>query len=288
MKTFKTISELRDELNLLKREGKTVGLVPTMGYLHEGHLSLMKKARQENDIVVISIFVNPTQFGKGEDYDSYPQDLEKDSRLVEAVGVDFIFAPSVGEMYPDGYSTFVDVEGSMTNQLCGKHRPGHFKGVATVVSKLFHIVGPDRAYFGQKDAQQVSVIEQMVKDMNFPIQIVACPTVREESGLAMSSRNAYLSPKEKEAAGILSASLNMAEKLIGKGERDAEKVKKTMAEWIGTVEEAKIEYVEIVSAKTLQCLETIKEEVLIALAVKFGNTRLIDNIRLRVIDDKPH
>jgi pantoate--beta-alanine ligase len=280
MRTFFTISELRDELKQIRKEGKTIGFVPTMGYLHEGHLSLLKRAKAENDVIIISIFVNPTQFGRGEDFDSYPNDLERDSILVESVGADIIFAPLVREMYPNGYSTFVDVEGTITQGLCGRQRPGHFKGVATIVSKLFNIIDPDAAYFGQKDAQQVCAIEQMVKDMNFPVRIVTCPTVREANGLALSSRNAYLNQKEREEASVLSKSLQEAKRMVCLGERDATNLKRVMTNLINTAEDARIEYIEIVNAKTLQSMETVKEEILIALAVCFGKTRLIDNIRL--------
>lgn len=282
MKVCKTVRQIKIEINKAIRAGKSVGFVPTMGYLHDGHLSLIKRARKENDIVVVSIFVNPTQFGEGEDLESYPRDLDRDCRLVEKEGTDFVFAPSAEEMYPHGYMSYVDVEGNITKQLCGKSRVGHFKGVATVVSKLFNIVTPNKAYFGQKDAQQVAVLEQMVRDLNFNIEIVPCPIVREADGLALSSRNTYLSQKERQDALILSKSLIEAEEMIKNGERDAAKIKNFIINNIKTVEYADIDYVEIVNAKTLEDLDQIQGDVLIALAVKIGKPRLIDNIRLEV------
>ena len=282
MKIMYKITEVRAVLDEARRGGKTIGLVPTMGYLHEGHLSLLRRAKQENEVVVISVFVNPAQFGKNEDYDSYPTDLKRDSSLAESAGADILFAPSAQEMYPAGYATFVEVEGSLTQELCGKQRQGHFKGVATVVSKLFHIVGPDRAYFGQKDAQQAAVIKQMVRDMNFPVEIVVCPTVRENDGLAMSSRNARLSETERKKASVLSECLDQAKKMIRSGERDADTVIRRISEMLRRTEGMHIEYVEIVSGETLKKLEIIQGEVLIALAVTLGRTRLIDNIRMNL------
>ncbi|EOD00444.1 pantoate--beta-alanine ligase [Caldisalinibacter kiritimatiensis] len=282
MKIINSMLNIRNEIKIFKMQGKSIGLVPTMGYLHEGHLSLMRKAREENDIVVISIFVNPTQFGEDEDLDTYPRDLERDSKLAKEVGVDIVFTPSVEEMYPKGYTTYVEVEGEITNKLCGKSRVGHFKGVTTIVSKLFNIVTPDRAYFGQKDAQQVAVIQKMVRDLNFDIEIIPCPIVREDDGLALSSRNTYLSSSERNDAKVISQSLFKAEQMIKNGERDVEKIRQFIINKIDLVETSEIDYVEIVNAETLRDINEIKGDVLIALAVKIGKTRLIDNIRLEV------
>ncbi|RKD21577.1 pantoate--beta-alanine ligase [Caminicella sporogenes DSM 14501] len=282
MKIIHTIKEIREEVKAARRSGKSIGFVPTMGFLHEGHLSLIKKAREENDFVVVSIFVNPTQFGPEEDLESYPRDLERDSRLSEEAGADVIFNPTAEEMYPEGYSTYVEIEGELTKKLCGISRPGHFKGVTTVVSKLFNIVTPDRAYFGQKDAQQVAVIEQMVRDLNFDVKIVPCPIVREKDGLAMSSRNTYLSKEERKAALILSKTLFKAEEMIKNGERNSTKIRDFIINNIKSEPLANIDYVEIVDAKSLKYLNEIKGDVLIALAVKFGRARLLDNIRLEV------
>ncbi len=259
-----------------KKEGKTVGLVPTMGYFHEGHLSLMRRARQQNDIVVVSIYVNPLQFGPKEDYKEYPRDLDRDKALAEGVGVDVIFAPSDEEMYFKDHSVFVD-EVSMTDVLCGKSRPGHFRGVLTVVAKLFNIVLPDRAYFGMKDYQQLKIIERMVRDLNFPVEIVPCPIVREEDGLAMSSRNIYLTPEERKSALSLSRSLKMAKELIEKEGIDADKIKKMIVEEIKKYPYTKIDYVEIVDADSLKPLTKESKKALIALAVFVGKARLIDN-----------
>ncbi|KXG76467.1 pantoate--beta-alanine ligase [Thermotalea metallivorans] len=282
MKIIETIAKVREAVSEARRGGKKIGFVPTMGYLHEGHLSLIKRAKEENEFVVVSIFVNPTQFGTGEDYETYPRDLARDSQLAERAGADVIFHPSVQEMYPQGYKTYVEVEGGITSRLCGASRPGHFRGVATVVTKLFHIVKPDRAYFGQKDAQQVAVIQQMVKDLNMDLEIIPCPIVREMDGLAMSSRNTYLNEEERKAALVLSRSLFGAQEMIRKGERDVQKVKEWMIDFIKDEPKASIDYVEIVDAFTLEAIEEIQGDVLIALAVKIGRTRLIDNIRLEV------
>jgi len=282
MKILNTIKDVREEIKEARRNGKSIGFVPTMGYLHEGHLSLIKRARQENDLVVVSIFVNPTQFGEGEDFETYPRNLERDSDLVKAVGADIVFSPSVEEVYPTGCSTYVNIEGGITNRLCGASRPGHFKGVTTIVTKLFNIVTPDRAYFGQKDAQQVAVIEQMVRDLCFDIEIIPCPIVREEDGLAMSSRNTYLNDDERRAATVLSKTLLKAEEMIKKGERSASKISKLIIDKIEKEPLSQIDYVEIVNDKTLEAIDYVKGDVLIALAVKIGKTRLIDNLRLEV------
>lgn len=282
MEVVKNPRALTQTLKALKKEGKSVGLVPTMGYLHEGHLSLVREARRNNDIVVVSIFVNPTQFGPNEDLASYPRDFERDSALLDHEGVDFIFAPEAEDMYPAGYATYVDVEGELTGRLCGASRPGHFRGVATVVSKLFNIVAPDRAYFGIKDAQQVAVIRRMALDLNFDLEIVACPIVREADGLALSSRNVYLSEAERVDALVLSQSLFMAKDLIEAGERSAEAVRRAIADRIGAVSSAVIDYIEIVDAMTLAPVDVLSGKILIALAVKVGKPRLIDNLQIEV------
>lgn len=282
MKIVYTIDTLKTELNALRKGHKTVGFVPTMGFLHEGHLSLVQNARAENDVVVVSIFVNPTQFGPGEDFESYPRDLERDSALVAAAGCDLVFAPSPEEMYPQPYSTYVDVHGGLTDKLCGASRPGHFRGVATVVTKLFNLVKPNRAYFGQKDAQQVAVIEQMVRDMNQSVTIVPCPIVREADGLALSSRNTYLDETQRKEALVLSQSLLWAKDAIDKGQRDAKTLIEGMVAIIETAPSAVIDYVSIVSAKTLEAVETLEGDILMAVAVKVGKPRLIDNMRLEV------
>ncbi|AEV68719.1 pantoate--beta-alanine ligase [Acetivibrio clariflavus] len=281
MKLVNKISDLKIIIKSNKSMGKTIGFVPTMGYLHEGHLSLARRSVQENDFTVMSIFVNPTQFGPNEDFERYPRDLERDLAMAESVGVDVVFAPSVEEMYPDGYKTYVNVE-DITGVLCGRSRPGHFRGVTTVVNKLFNIVEPDKAYFGQKDAQQVVVVKKMVRDLNMNLEVVACPIVREPDGLAMSSRNTYLSSEERKAALILSKSLFEAEELIKQGERSGKKIAEYIEGRIKTEKLAEIDYVEVVSADSLEKLEELKGNVLIALAVKFGKTRLIDNVIVEV------
>jgi pantoate--beta-alanine ligase len=276
MKIVETIKEVREQVKLWHREGLSVGFVPTMGYLHEGHKSLMERAVAENDKVVVSIFVNPMQFGPGEDLESYPRDMERDSAVCEKAGVDLIFHPEPSQMYHDDFSSFVDMN-TLTGGLCGKTRPIHFRGVCTVVAKLFHIVTPDRAYFGQKDAQQLAVIRHMVSDLNFDIQVVGCPIIREEDGLAKSSRNTYLSPEERQAALVLSRSLRLGEKMIDEGEKDARKVTDAIRREIEAEPMAKIDYVELVDWNTLEPVEKIQGEVLTAIAVYIGKTRLIDN-----------
>jgi pantoate--beta-alanine ligase len=282
MKTVESKEVLRRAVSEARRSGQTIGLVPTMGFLHQGHLSLIRRARKENDLVVVSIFVNPTQFGPDEDLDTYPRDIEGDTALMVDAQVDLVFLPGAEELYPEGYATYVEVQGAMTDKLCGRSRPGHFRGVTTIVSKLFHLVTPHRAYFGQKDAQQVAVIGQMARDMDFDIEIVACPTVREADGLALSSRNAYLSPRHRKDAVVLSASLFEAEKLVAGGEHRAAAVIRQISARIGSVPDAAIDYIAVVNAETLADLETLTGEVLIAVAVKLGGTRLIDNIRVTV------
>jgi pantoate--beta-alanine ligase len=253
-----------------------------MGYLHDGHLSLVRAAKAACDLVVASIFVNPTQFGEGEDLEAYPRDLKGDQDKLISENVDILFYPTVEEMYPSGYSTYVEVESDMTGVLCGASRPGHFKGVTTVVAKLFNMVNPDKAFFGLKDAQQVSVIERMVLDLNMDIEIVPCPIHREEDGLAMSSRNTYLNTKERQDALVLSQSLYEAQDKIRAGERNSQKIIDGIVDKIQTVDYAVIDYVEIVDALNLNKIETLEGEILIAIAVKVGRPRLIDNIRLEV------
>ncbi|HAS73186.1 MAG TPA: pantoate--beta-alanine ligase [Clostridiales bacterium UBA8960] len=281
MKTVNTVAEARAAIKAQRALGKTIGFVPTMGFLHVGHLSLMEAAKERTDFVVVSIFVNPTQFGPNEDLASYPRDLNRDQKMCESVGVDLIFAPSVEEMYPAGYSTYVDCEGDITAQLCGASRPTHFKGVTSVVAKLFNIVAPDVAFFGQKDAQQVAVIEKMVRDMNFNLEIVPCPIVREADGLAMSSRNTYLNEVERKEALVLSQALNLAKEKIDQGERSTSVLIEMMTEKINQSPVSTIDYVSIVDSSTLAPIETLNDDFLVALAVKIGKTRLIDNFRQR-------
>lgn len=276
MQIIKTIGELRPILKEFRRQGLSVGLVPTMGYLHEGHKSLVVKAVSENDRVIVSDFVNPTQFGVNEDLSSYPRDIERDAALCEQAGATLIFHPEPEEMYFPDSCTFVDMD-RLTKGLCGKTRPTHFRGVCTVVSKLFHIVMPDRAYFGQKDAQQLAVIRRMVRDLNFDITIVGCPIVREDDGLAMSSRNTYLSPEERKAALILHRSLQLGEEMMKAGERDALKIRTAIQANMETETLARVDYVEIVDADSLEQVTWIEKPVLVATAVYIGNTRLIDN-----------
>lgn len=279
MKVVGTIKEVRELVKEWKRNGETVGFVPTMGYLHEGHGSLITKARENNDKVVVSIFVNPMQFGPTEDLDSYPRDLEKDSKFCESLGADLIFHPEPEEMYHDDFSSYVDMS-VLTEELCGLSRPVHFRGVCTVVTKLFNIVQPDNAYFGQKDAQQLAIIKHMVQDLNMDINVVGCPIVREEDGLAKSSRNTYLSPEERKAALILSKTVKLAKELIDAGEKDADVVVAKMKENIETEPMAKIDYVKAVNGLTMQQQKEIKAPMLIAMAVYIGKTRLIDNMIL--------
>ena len=275
MKIVKTIDEVREIVRGWRKEGLTVGLVPTMGYLHEGHKSLIVRAAAENDRVVVSDFVNPTQFGPNEDFESYPRDIEADARLCDEAGASIIFNPEAEEMYCEPLC-FVDMD-KITKVLCGKTRPIHFKGVCTVVSKLFNIVVPDRAYFGQKDAQQLCVIKKMVKDLNFGIEIVGCPIIREEDGLAKSSRNTYLSTEERQAALCLSRSLKLGKELIDGGEKDAEKVVEAIKAEINKEPLARIDYVEMVDLNNLEAIKEVKAPLLTAMAVYIGKTRLIDN-----------
>ena len=284
MKLIHTVAELRGEIAIAKSLGKSIGLVPTMGALHEGHASLIKAANQENNLVVVSVFVNPTQFAPNEDLDAYPRTLEADCILAEKVGADIVFAPTPQEMYPSANDTWVEVTGDVTKVLCGRSRPIHFRGVTTVVAKLFNLTQPDRAYFGQKDAQQVEVLKRMVKDLFFPLQLRIIPIVRETDGLAKSSRNTYLSTEEHNAALILSKSLKMAQEMFAKGERSSTKIVNAVTEFIKTEPMSNIDYVEIYSLPELQAVaEPMTGSNLLAVAVKFGTTRLIDNI---VLEDK--
>lgn len=276
---IETIETLREELKpIINKE--TIGLVPTMGYLHQGHISLIKKARSENDIVVLSIFVNPTQFSPNEDLETYPRDLDKDIKAAYDNGVDYIFTPSAEEMYGKDYSTYVNIEGDITKKLCGKTRPSHFKGVTTIISKLFNIVQPNNAYFGLKDAQQFSVIKKLVKDLNFDVNIVPCPIVRDEDGLALSSRNIYLNEIERKQALVLHQSLNDAKTMYLNGNNNPSELKNYIINKINSKDLASIDYVEIVDLETLEDVDKIDRQSLVALAVKFGNTRLLDNIIL--------
>ena len=287
MKAVDTISRITTLVKMLKKEGKSVGFVPTMGYLHEGHLSLVRGAKKHTDVVVMSIFVNPLQFGPNEDFNKYPRDIKRDEGMAESAGADIIFYPSVKDMYPEGYSTYVNVEG-LTDILCGKSRPGHFRGVTTVVAKLFGIVKPDIAYFGQKDAQQAIVIKKMVDDLNMGIEIKVMPTVRNSDDIAMSSRNTYLTDKERFDARVLYKSLKKAESMILGGERSAKVLIKAMQEMIKGVPCVRIDYISIVDTKNLKDVSMIEGEVLIALAVLIGNTRLIDNIIINPVNAKKY
>lgn len=279
MKVVTTVKEVRELVKGWKKEGQSVGFVPTMGYLHEGHGSLISAARKGNDKVVVSIFVNPMQFGPTEDLESYPRDLEKDSAYCESLGADLIFHPEASEMYTDGFSSFVDMS-VLTEELCGLSRPVHFRGVCTVVNKLFNIVQPDRAYFGQKDAQQLAVIKHMVEDLNMDVTVIGCPIVREEDGLAKSSRNTYLSQEERKAALVLSKTIFMGQKLVEEGMTDAKKLVALMKENIEKEPLAKIDYVKAVDGLTMQQVDTLKSPGLVAMAVYIGKTRLIDNFMI--------
>lgn len=279
IKISATAADTRAQVKEWKKQGLTVGLVPTMGYLHEGHQSLIRRAVEENDRVVVSVFVNPIQFAPNEDLATYPRDLEKDTALCDSTGASLIFHPTPEEMYPDGFSTHIVMEG-LTKELCGKTRPTHFGGVCTVVSKLFNIVNPDKAYFGQKDAQQLAIIKRMVQDLNFDIEIVGCPIVREADGLAKSSRNTYLDTEERKAALILNQSIELGKKMIEDGERSSLAVIKAMTDKINTEPLAKIDYVNVVNALSIEPVDTISGNILVAIAVYIGKTRLIDNFMI--------
>ena len=275
-----TIDDIKRFIKNAKSKGKTIGFVPTMGFLHAGHLSLIERAKKENDVVVVSIFVNPTQFGPNEDFETYPRDIVKDTRLAKEAGADVIFNPSVLEMFPEESSTWVNVEGEITSVLCGESRPTHFRGVTTVVNMLFNIVEPDKAYFGQKDAQQAAVLTKMVRDLHINLELVICPIVREADGLALSSRNTYLSDDERAQATILNKSLQLAVEAYHQGEKDKVKLIEVIKNSIATMPLAKIDYVSIYAYPTLSEIKNINQTAIAAVAVKFGKTRLIDNVIL--------
>ena len=276
MEIIDSIARMKEKSDELIRSGKSIVFVPTMGFLHDGHLELMKIGKKQADVLVISIFVNPTQFGPTEDFDEYPRDMEGDLTKAKEVGVDLVFVPPVEEMYPDGFQTHVTVE-KITQHLCGLSRPGHFDGVATVVSKLFHIIKPHKAIFGQKDFQQLIVIKRMAKDLNMDIEVIGVPTVRESDGLAMSSRNRYLSPEQRESALSLKKSLDLAHQLFGQGEKEADKIKTAMQKLILSFPFTEIDYVTICDPITMEDIDTLEDQSLVALAVRVGKTRLIDN-----------
>ena len=276
MKTVVQIAEMKALIKVLKLQNKTIGFVPTMGYLHEGHLSLIREAKRSADVTAVSIFVNPLQFGPKEDFQEYPRNLARDVELLKAEGVDYLFAPEQGEMYPPGYRTIVEVSG-LQDKLCGRSRQEHFKGVTTVVLKLFNIITPDLAFFGQKDAQQAVILKKMAEDLNLDVEIRVLPIIREASGLALSSRNKYLSPEEKEAALVLTRSLEEAKLMVAGGERNTEIILNRMKEVIQEEPIARIDYLEIVDPRELEPLDRIEEEALAVLAVFIGKTRLIDN-----------
>ncbi|MGN0994227.1 MAG: pantoate--beta-alanine ligase [Butyricicoccus sp.] len=272
-----TIEEVRAQVRAWRKEGLTVGLVPTMGYLHEGHASLVTASVSQCDRTVASVFVNPTQFGPGEDLETYPRDFDHDCALLESLGCDLVFHPEVSEMYPEGFATYVEIQSDMPKQLCGKTRPIHFRGVCTVVSKLFNIVTPDKAFFGQKDAQQLAIIRRMVRDLSMGIEIIGCPIVREADGLAKSSRNTYLNADERKAALVLSQSVFLGQKMAEEGETDADKIVAAMTAHIEAEPLARIDYVSAVDGVTMIPVHEIRGTVLVAMAVYIGKTRLIDN-----------
>ena len=277
MKVVNTITELQELIKHEKSQHHSIGLVPTMGFLHEGHRALLKRARQENEIIVLSVFVNPLQFGPNEDLANYPRDFDRDQKVAEEVGVDILFHPSVQEMYPNELSVTMQVH-KRTNVLCGKSRPGHFDGVVTVLTKLFHLVQPNKVYFGKKDAQQVAVVDSLVNDLNFPLQIVAVDTVREHDGLAKSSRNVYLTEEERAEAPILYRSLQRGLELIRAGEKNPESVISCIADMIHAETTGEVDYVSVLSYPNLETVKLINGDYIIALAVKFSKARLIDNV----------
>ena len=281
LKIATTIQEVRDTVKKWKSQGLTVGLVPTMGYLHEGHGSLIKTSASECDKTVVSVFLNPKQFAPNEDLESYPRDFEQDKVLCEKMGADLVFHPEVSEMYEQDNATFVEILSEMPKQLCGKTRPIHFRGVCTVVSKLFNIVTPDKAFFGEKDAQQLAIIKRMVRDMSYGIEIVGCPIIREEDGLAKSSRNTYLNEEERKAALCLSKAIFFGQSLVEKGETDANKVLEEMKNLINKEPLARIDYVEAVDGVTMMPVDKIEKDTLVAMAVYIGKTRLIDNFSVK-------
>lgn len=276
MEIVKSIEEMQAISSQVRMRGQTVGCVPTMGFFHKGHLSLMEASVRENDFTVVSLFVNPTQFGENEDFEDYPRDLERDCSLASGVGVDVIFVPEVRTMYGKDYGTFVEVQG-LTDTMCGASRPGHFRGVATVVCKLFNIMLPHRAYFGQKDAQQALVIKKMVRDLNFPLEVRVMPIAREEDGLAMSSRNTYLNSSERQAALVIPKSLQAAKDLLEKGEQRTARIREEIVRTLSREPLAKIDYVAVKDTETLEDIDKVKGSVLVAVAVWIGKTRLIDN-----------
>ncbi len=281
MRTLNRISQMKAVVKKLKIQKKTIGLVPTMGCLHQGHLSLVRKSKQEADITVVSIFVNPAQFGPKEDFAQYPRDLKRDSKMLEEEGVDYLFVPKVDEMYPQGYKTYVEVF-ELEDKLCGRSRPGHFRGVCTVVLKLFNIVQPDIAFFGQKDGQQAIILKKMADDLDLDVKIKVLPIIRDKDGLALSSRNIYLNREERKAALVLYKSLNEAQSMVERGEREAEKIVKKMKDIINAEPLAQIDYVEVIDMKNLDPLAKIGNKALAAVAVFIGRVRLIDNTILRV------
>ncbi len=280
MKVIKKIDEMRRAVSGIKSQGMSIGFVPTMGYLHEGHLSLVRESLRRANVTVVSIFVNPKQFGPSEDFKDYPRDLNRDSEVLEREGIDYLFVPEAGEIYPQGYKTYVDVC-DLQDKLCGRSRPGHFRGVCTVVLKLFNVLNPDISFFGQKDAQQAIILKRMVKDLNLDVKIEVLPIVREEDGLALSSRNNYLTQEERKAALVLSKSLKRAQSMTEKGQRDSSTIIKEMKEIIGREPLAKIDYVEIVDMDNLDPVAIIEKEALAAVAVFIGKVRLIDNKIIR-------
>lgn len=277
MEVITTVEAMRQLVSQAKRQGKSIGLVPTMGALHDGHLELLRRAKSMCDVAITSIFVNPAQFGPNEDFSKYPRDFANDCTKAANAGIDIVFHPAAAEMYPEGYVTFVNVDGSITDKLCGLSRPGHFRGVATIVSKLLNIIQPDKAFFGQKDAQQVVVIKRMVEDLNLSTAIEIVPIVRAIDGLALSSRNAYLSSQEREAALVLSRSLRLAEQAVNSGQRDLAQIRQLVVDEINAQKLASIDYVEIYRFPGLEPIQQLADQALLALAVKIGRTRLIDN-----------
>lgn len=271
-------SAIKEAVQEARAKGQKIGFVPTMGYLHEGHLSLIRQAKAENEIVIVSVFVNPTQFAPHEDFDQYPRDIDRDYKMAMEAGVDIVYHPKIEDIYMANATTFVEVEGDITQKLCGASRPSHFKGVTTIVNILFNIVTPDYAYFGQKDAQQVIIIQKMVRELHMNVQIVVCPIIREADGLAMSSRNIYLNNEERQQALILNQSLSEALALFYQGQTEVETLKQAILSKVQSQSLAKVDYVEILDAQTLNSIETIQKKALAAVAVKFGKTRLIDNI----------
>ncbi|KJL03462.1 MULTISPECIES: pantoate--beta-alanine ligase [Priestia] len=284
MKVITTIKDMQQEMKKEKRLGRSIGFVPTMGYLHAGHATLLGAARTENEVVALSIFVNPTQFGPNEDFDTYPRDFERDERVAKEANVDYLFYPSVEEMYKSSRSVAITVT-DRVDVLCGQKRPGHFDGVATVLTKLFHIVTPDRAYFGKKDAQQVAVVDGLIEDFNFPVELRAVDTVREADGLAKSSRNVYLTDKEREEAPVLFKSLQSAQQLLGSGEKQVEIIKQTIRKEIEQHTSGKVDYIEVYTYPELKTIKQAAGKIIIALAVQFSKARLIDNVIVDVQED---